>query len=222
MKKFIVAAVLSVLSFAAFAQIAVSTGAGGYFAPYWFAGRTETPTAWTQNQAFYGFYGAKAFCDFTFISADVGILLNTGEETVTTSSSLGGSATSTVQLNQGVWLSIGAIGKYPFRSGSVKVYPLLGFEYDILLSMVDASGQDVKASMSASTLASLNRLWVKAGIGADIDVGGNFFFRPEADLCYKLPSSFDSEQIDIAKAAGNSATRTSIKVDIGFSIGYRY
>jgi hypothetical protein len=221
MRKFIIAAVLSLLSFAAFAQIDLSLGAGGYYSPYWFTGRAENSTFWSQAESSYGFYGAKAFCDLTYVSADIGITLNTGESHNKTTTSLGSTTTSTTALNQGVWLTVGAVAKYPIKSGGVTVFPAFGIEYDMLLSMYNDDGDDIKPTLSASSLDSLNRLWLKAGIGADIDVGGNFFFRPEADFCYKLSSSFDSDQIEIAKNAGYASTRTYLRVDISLSVGYR-
>lgn len=220
MKKFLIACALAALSAAAFAQIDLGIGAGGFYSQYFYLGRMESSLAWSQSQSTYGFYGAKAFCDVTYVSADIGIMLNTDESQNTTTSSLA-STTTTTRLNQGVWLDAGAIFKYPFKSGEATFYPLIGVEYDMLLAMYNADGDDIKSTLNATSLDLLNRLWVKAGFGADLDVGNRLFVRTEAEACYKVPSGADADQINLAKTSGYTATRNYFRVDLSLSLGVR-
>jgi hypothetical protein len=57
-------------------------------------------------------------------------------------------------------VEVGIYGKYPIRLGGLTVYPIAGVEYASLMSVV-------------------NFLWLRAGFGADTNLGQKMFLRSE-------------------------------------------
>ncbi len=161
-----------------------------------------------------------AFFDATYAQVSIGYFGSlTGKEDI----SSGGTTTSADYNYYTKYISAGLLGKYPFDLGMVKLFPLLGIEYDLNLSLTDQNGNDVKSTLTDQEKKDMNQFWVKVGAGADFDLTKNIYFRPEILFGYKLPSQTDKDTVDSLQAAG--ATGVSVvwtRWDFGLMAGYRF
>jgi hypothetical protein len=82
--------------------------------------------------------------------------------------------------------------KYPFYIGNFSLFPLLGIEYDIVLSKEDSFGDKFGSDYNSQyfykngittskkmALSDFNTFWFKIGIGGDIPLSGKLFLRGE-------------------------------------------
>jgi hypothetical protein len=224
MKKLLVAVALIALAFTAFGQVQLSAGAGVSIAPTWITIKATVGSAWEKIVTSQTLFAGKAFVDVKYAEIDVGILTNFKTAKASFTSSAGVDLSSSGDSNVGTWITLGGLVKYPFKVGSAEIFPLLGFEYDLNLSLKTPSGNDAKASMSSDQKASLNTFWLKAGAGADINVSQSIYLRPAATFGYKLLSKLEKDAIkaDEAATSGLKETLTNIKIDIGVSVGFKF
>ena len=98
-------------------------------------------------------------------------------------------------------LNIGAFGKYPIDLGSVTVFPLLGLEYDMVISakLNLANGDDYvfDGSNGHYAASALSALWVKFGGGADFALGQTLYLRGELLYGVRMPNAYENEMKDI-------------------------
>ena len=146
-----------------FAQISV--GAGGNFAAG-FDSLKDGDGKISITTTGGGFY---AFFDATYVELDIGMLF--GKQQIKMSGggfSLGGSGPSVTALTLGLY------GKFPIELGIISLFPMLGLQYDIGLS-VQQSGYKLDSSEVASYM---NRFWIKLGAGVDINFSDLLYLRP--------------------------------------------
>lgn len=121
------------------------------------------------------------------------------------------------------YLSFAALFKYPFDLDSIKVYPLFGVEYD--LNILHGNPDYFEGSgglLSSPTERDYDQLWLKAGIGADVLLGGKLFFRPELLFGVKLLNADEANVISAFQAAGyKSVSLTFLTIEIAVLVGYR-
>jgi hypothetical protein len=229
MKKLLVIAALLALTFTAFGQVQLSVGGGASFSPTWMSNKATFDVAPVDGETMtltnaINALSISAFVDATYVQAYVGYAMTLGDLKATEkySSDLLGTDDSDTSPQSGTWLVIGALGKYPFKVGSMVVFPLLGAEYDLNLTY-KYDGSDAKDTMDSDEKANLNQFWLKAGIGADIPVGGALYVRPEALFGYKLLSKLESDGVDSMEALPGVGkdTQTDIRIDIGVMLGYK-
>ncbi|MGP1458298.1 MAG: outer membrane beta-barrel protein [Treponema sp.] len=102
------------------------------------------------------------------------------------------------------YFNIGLFGKYPFAVGPAKIYPMLGFDFDLAAS-VKLEGIEI------SNKADYNTYWGDAGVGADIFVTKNLYIKPQ------LLVGFQMNQIKTIVADKNA-----FKVNAGIGAGWKF
>jgi hypothetical protein len=110
------------------------------------------------------------FFDATYFELHVGYTLVRGStEPAAVSTTTGFAALLT-------GLSFGASVKYPIVFGPIAIFPIVGIDYVLNLGYSDDKGDDLKSGLSSSPSA-LDELWVKGGLGVDVNLGP-LFLRP--------------------------------------------
>ncbi len=114
--------------------------------------------------------------------------------------------------------------KYPLEIGDrVRVFPAFGIEYDVNLAYVDRDLGIEKYDLSLDEQDDLNHFFIKAGIGADISLGGNLYLRPSMLLAYKLQSKYERALVYFYQTQGyTNVTLDTFKLDIGLALMYTF
>ena len=96
------------------------------------------------------------------------------------------------------------MGNTPLQSVLQKIFPMLGFEFDIAASAKIGS-------LDFPAKEKLNAYWIDAGVGADIFVMKNLFIRPQLLLGFQMnKNDFDTYQTN------------GIKIDAGIGAGWKF
>jgi outer membrane protein W len=85
-------------------------------------------------------------------------------------------------------LGLSVLGKYPFYLGSVTLFPLLGFNYNMVFSW-KINGQ------SYSTPGDLSQLGLLTGIGADFGLTDSLYLRTEGLFHLRFASKMQDDMI---------------------------
>jgi hypothetical protein len=112
--------------------------------------------------------------------------------------------------------------KYPFAVGQFVLFPLLGFETDLNLSILDAAGTDLRASLTDQQRANESEVWAKAGMGAQLDLSDWGYIRAQLVLGWKLPNPAENDFVANAKiAAFDASLFFALESDLGISVGFK-
>ncbi len=216
MKPLALAAVLLLASLAAplsTGALGLSYGGGGSlnFSPVTFSGvYGGTPSQVTSQAS----ATAVQFFDATYIMVQVGYFLNRGSTEPT--SAITPTTSGFAAMLTG--LSLGLAARLPIRIGPVEVFPLIGVEYVLNLSYTDDRGDDLRATLSAST-AFLDELWLKGGLGVDVLLG-SLFLRPMVVAGYK---PFGAATVTSAPSSGTlTLAYSAYTIDVYLLFGYRF
>lgn len=201
MKK-IVAAVIAAISLAAAAS-ALDLSAGALF-DYTFNhqfGKKEKVEVSSDSNALRG----KAFFDAQYAQVQLGVNSTVGKTKVETKQDgkKMDEYSGDVKLDI-TYFNIGVFGKYPFAVGPAKIYPMLGFDFDITAS-AKFEGYEVKEKEK------LNSYWFDAGVGADIFITDHFYIKPEFLF-----------GVQMNKHEAQAADRSAIKVNAGIGAGWKF
>jgi hypothetical protein len=189
-----------------FAQgFGLSAGLGGYFGSD-FGGGYEASGFKIEMPYFGG--GGFAFFDATYAELSVGVLAGGG------SWKSGGSEDFKVSLMN---LDIALLGKFPIAVGSsLTVFPLLGADYQVTLSLKDKDGEELEKEGGDKMAGDFSALWFKLGGGLDYAITSNLYLRFEALYGIRLANKFetdtkDDNDVDILLGHGLTA-----KLAVGF------
>jgi len=174
-----------------------------------------------------GIYG---FFDATFAVLGAGLVFNNVRQTVaipdlsdTISPTLAGEEVHRFSFTQ---LNLSLLLRYPFQVGERwSVFPMLGIDGQIALGDFDDNlrrdfQQIANMGYEMPTLGEFwNSLWLRVGVGADINLRGNLFLRGEALYGFKLPSVYDSRMADFWEPELRGMAN-GLHVRLG--IGYRF
>jgi hypothetical protein len=222
MKKIIGLLVVLLLSTGAFAQdISISAGAAVNFM-YWVNSQSDDSGGPEVNQDMgWSALSAGAFVDLTYVMVNLSYAFTLGSPGVTISvdgtkdNAASDAATAAAEDYSASYLVITVLGKYPFDVGGVVIFPMLGAEYQLNLTLYD-DDTDLKDTFSDDADASLNDLYLLAGVGADFDITESLYARVMALFSYCLtpdnPGNYDDD--DIVKWGWN--------IKAGVCIGYRF
>ena len=119
------------------------------------------------------------------------------------------------------YITFSLLGKYPFASGSLKVFPVAGVQYDLNVTALNASGADVKAGLTDEQKSYYDRFWLVAGVGADIPLGDKLVIRPQVTLKLKFLNKSETDWIQSMTDAGNTGTLTTTVVGASLILGYK-
>jgi hypothetical protein len=222
-KKFFVVAVLVIVAAFTFGQ-GMSVGAGLGWAPYWITIRQTLGSSWVQEQQTSSAFGGQVYLDATYVQASIGYFGTGSNYTLSASDSAGENASmSETNGDEGGWLILSVLGKYPFHLWGFTLFPLAGFEYDLNLSYTDSNGNDLKSGMTSEELSSLNQFWFKFGVGADFPVSSAMYIRPTILGGLKFLSQEDNDEITALELAnGGTFKLTYFRLDVGVSVGYKF
>jgi hypothetical protein len=86
------------------------------------------------------------------------------------------------------YIGVGIFAKYPVETGSVKIFPLLGINYEASISgeRVYDNGDNFETKESTSAL------WFKAGAGVDFGLSENVYLRGEVLYGVRTASEFEN------------------------------
>ncbi len=119
------------------------------------------------------------------------------------------------------YFDMAAMAKFPIKLGrTITLFPLLGINYKLNLVCED-DGTDVKASLSSDEKKSLNQLWIKGGIGMDININ-KIFIRPSMTMGYRFKTKQIKNSISALEDMGASAKYTALGFDFSVGVGYTF
>lgn len=210
MKKIIATLALAVTAASFATALDMSAGGGVTFSGVSTKTKTEIGSVKDDNKATQTNLGVKGFFDATYAVAEVGYAFDLTNKK-------DGKDTKIDSTN----LTLGVLGKYPIAVGSVTLFPLAGAEYDLNMSY-KYDGKDAKKDLTSDAKSSLNQIWIKAGIGADVAINDKLYLRPTALAGYKLHSKAENDTIDLFDKINAKATINTFKYDIGLAVGYKF
>jgi hypothetical protein len=113
-------------------------------------------------------------------------------------------------------LSIGAFAKYPVSAGSVRVFPLIGLDYEAAVSgTLRVNGLEFPLYAASA----LSALWFRIGAGAEADLNSAVYIRAEALYGARPANGFERGQ---AQADRNGAkTGNAVGVTVKAAAGIR-
>ena len=117
------------------------------------------------------------------------------------------------------YINIGVFAKYPFEIGNVKLFPLLGIDYE-----ASVSGERVYGWGTVAMEEATSALWFKAGGGADLGLGDRMYLR--AELLYGVRTANEFENVWKDKGAKRTGLMVNAKLGHGGSVkvgaGFRF
>ena len=215
MKKFVIFALLALAATGAFAQgFSVSLGGGGLFDWSLNNGVKEDlgggDTLHGGEQVLN--FGGYVFLDLTYFELDVGFAY--GSRTVYAKTNFGGIKFSS-STNGGSYLQLvfSWLGKYPIKMGSVTFFPLLGGNFNMVLTWLYNG-----ATVPGEHIKKLSHLGLLGGVGLDFDINGSLFIRVEAlfHLAYPMAIYVDYANTDPDNISPTFGMGPRINVAIGY------
>lgn len=222
MKKLITAVFIAF--FAAVSSFAIDLSAGGMFDitptfDVYSDKKNSSSTTMTKSQIMLGF---KGFFDAEYVTVLAGIDGTVGKlKFKLVSKAPGFDRTVDQESDVSVtYFNIGVLGKYPFKLGIAKLYPLAGFDFDIPLT-AKAEGTAMPKEIIAQEL---HRYWFDLGFGADVFVAGKLFIRPQAVFGVQMNQAESMKNIaKMTKASGGTVfVARGFKFTISLGIGYQF
>ncbi|MDR2597429.1 MAG: hypothetical protein LBC76_08950 [Treponema sp.] len=171
-------------------------------------------------------FGAFAFFDVTYAEIDTyfayGLMSIVGETKEGTASA---KKSNPVDAGGALQFGFSMLGKYPVDLGGVTIFPLVGFDYNIVLS-ADSKLRGNGKAMDFSQFGFL------AGVGTDIKMSGPLFLRLEGLLHMRFPpkifkdtkTAVDLTSVLYEAFGGKFSAKTTwgfgpqIKAAVGFKI----
>mgnify|MGYP000490884486 CR=1 FL=1 len=149
--------------------------------------------------------GFKAFFDAQYAQVQLGVNSRVGK-TKTVVKYDGTKVTDGDAKFDVTYFNIGLFGKYPFTVGTAKIYPMLGFDFDLTTS-AKIEGHELDKSFREK----LNAYWFDAGVGADIFVTKNLYIKPQFLL-----------GLQMNKIETSVADKSAFKVNAGIGAGWKF
>jgi hypothetical protein len=194
-KKLILALLMIALAAGgAFAQLGLSVGGGGLFD---FSARNGIKVKVGNDDVYEGLrnmsIGGFIFFDVTYAELNVNFAYGSlshvyvgldGEKFV---NEMGGIA---IEKPSAMQFGFSLLGKYPINMGKLTIFPLLGVDYNIVLS-IKRNGKSIDDNPGY-----WNQFGFLAGIGGDISLTKSLFFRMEGLFHLRLPSKNANDEKD--------------------------
>ena len=152
----------------------------------------------------FGFYG---FFDAKYAEADISLAYGKlkGEGSA-------GDFIETSAFDSRIFqLGITLLGKYPFEVGDFTLFPLLGFNYNVVFSHTVAGVRDPEPGR-------WSQIGLLVGAGGDFDLTDNLYLRGEGLFHLRLPPTVWK---DVAAAWGGSTT-LGMGPRMKLGVGYRF
>ena len=178
--------------------------------------------------------GVNGFFDAQYVTAKLGIAFNVGNPKISysiTQKALGIENTKSdsvvLEKTSFTYLDFALLGKYPFKVGIAKIYPLLGFDFRINVS-AKYDGEDIRQHLTSKQKDALNQYYFVLGLGSDIYVMDKLFIRPMAMFGIQMNSPVSNSSVQQAVAQANAlGLDVTVKdgfnymINAGLSVGYQ-
>jgi len=160
-------------------------------------------------------FGGFGFFDATYAEADVSFAY--GSLTGTEKGRIGShSASGTEEKESALQLGFSLLGKYPIKLGGFTIFPLLGFNYNIVLSAWDKNGKPDDDDLS--------QFGFLAGAGLDFPFTDALFLRAEALFQLRLAGKSQHDAAEDLKKATPYDVNTTLGLGprIKVGVGYKF
>jgi hypothetical protein len=170
-------------------------------------------------------FGGFAFLDAKYVEA--ALSFSGGSSTGKMEQKYEGQTESDEDKGSYSAFDISALGKYPVTFGKFTVFPLLGIDYQIVLSQKDEDGDDFEGIDGDGEASDLSALWFQAGAGGDFDIIEKLYLRGEILYGIRLHNKFENDAKDLFKKEVGFKD-DDIKINLGhgptvkLAIGYRF
>jgi len=215
MKKSISILVLLVLVAAgAFAQMSVG---GGLL--YDYSGNNGVKASFLGSDFYMGTtnssFGAFGFIDFDYVEINMSI----ARGSIKLLYEVPGTSND-ADFGTAIQLGLSVLGKYPIDLGSITLFPLLGLNYNMVLSLEDKDGRKY------SDAGDWSQFGLQAGLGLNFSFSDSLYLLAEALFQLRFPSKFqDDLKTEIENDTGGIITFDKtlgmgpvIKVGVGFKL----
>ena len=167
--------------------------------------------------------GVNGFFDAQYVTAKLGLAFKVGDPKTSIYLNVNG----TDILNRNIaqeklsltYMNFALLGKYPFKVGIAKIYPLLGFDFRINVS-AKYDGEDMKEHMTSEKKNALNQYYFVLGLGSDIYVMDKLFIRPMAMFGIQMNPAKDNPFLE---GSANLTVKNGFNymINAGLSVGYQ-
>ena len=121
-------------------------------------------------------------------------------------------------------LAFSLLGKYPMDMGVFTVFPLLGVNYNYILTFDDIYGNEYLDAYPQHETADLSQFGILGGLGADYDLTETLFLRGQALFNLRFPSKMANDVADmldeIPLMSGDITYGMTYRLTLG--LGYRF
>ena len=114
---------------------------------------------------------------------------------------------------------ISLLGKYPLDLGAVTFFPLLGIDYQLVLS-AKMDGEEIKNEDDENMAGDLSKLWIKFGAGVDYPLTDALYLRGEILYGIGLASKFENDMVD--GFGGDTKANLDHGPTIKIGLGYKF
>ena len=154
-------------------------------------------------------FGGFVFLDATYAALDVSFAYGSTSGSV----EVAGVKVSTSDMDFGLTqLGIGLTGKYPIDLGNFVIFPLLGINYNVVLSAKNDDGD------KADDPGDMSQFGILAGVGADFDINESLYFRATAAFQLRFANKLMKDMADEMEAD----TTLGMGPRITLALGYRF
>jgi len=149
-------------------------------------------------------FGGYGFFDATYVEVDVSFAY--GKLTYVAE---GGGSSASEDFGNAMQLGLSLLGKYPIDLGSFTLFPLLGINYNMVLShKLDGVSNDKPGDLS--------QLGILGGVGADFGLTDSLYLRAEGLFQLRLANKYQKDLADMYDASTTLGMGPRIKVGIGY------
>ena len=119
-------------------------------------------------------------------------------------------------------INIGAFAKYPITAGNIKLFPLVGIDYEVSISgkRVYGGGREIELGESTSAV------WFKLGGGGDFELGGSAYIRAELLYGWRTANDYENKTRDLNMkeypTSGGLKTKAGSGVSFKAGIGIKF
>ncbi len=177
------------------------------------------------SNTFYHLMGVRAFFDAKYIRVSLGanFSLNGSTTKLDSEGTLIG-LSAVLPTSEGNdpnpfigYVNLSLLGKYPFRVGRSKIYPLVGF--DLAFNIIDKyNGNDTSTNKKY-----LHKYYFVAGFGSDIRITRKLYLSPTAVFGINMKKSENYETIEsFVSGVGGKYTDNTMLVNVGIGLGYKF
>jgi len=151
--------------------------------------------------------GGFVFFDATYVEANVSFAYGM----LTSVYDLGPLGSGTEDGGSAMQLGLGLLGKYPIKLSALTLYPLVGINYNLVLSASDADGNKYDKP------GDLSQFGVQFGVGIDKYFTDAVFLRAEGLFQLRFANKLMSDQ-----ATGGASTTIGMGPVIKVGVGYKF